>query len=53
MAKQHGEVGSLREWSVELGEGGGRRAKYEIKLWSHQRLPHMVSFCVLVVGLSG
>lgn len=36
MAKQHGEVGSLREWSVELGEGGGRRAKYEIKLWSHQ-----------------
>lgn len=36
MGKQHGEVGRLREWSVELGEGGGRRAKYEIKLWSHQ-----------------
>lgn len=36
MGKQQGEAGRLSKWSAELGEGGGRRAKYEIKLWSHQ-----------------
>lgn len=34
--KQQGETGRLSKRSAELGEGGGRRAKYEIKLWSHQ-----------------